>query len=346
MEQLAFFEPAPAAPKSESETSVDPTAYDRVIAFYSSGKDSQAMVLHLLECGVDPDKVELHHHLVDGMPGESSLMDWPITDSYASAFASTFGLKLFRSWKAGGIEREMLRNGDRTAPVVWESEDGTLRQAGGERGKLGVRRRFPQVSADLSVRWCSGYVKVDVGARVLTSEPRFLEGKTLVVTGERAEESASRARYCGYEPHRTDNRNGARVKRHIDHWRPVHQWSEERVWAILRRHNVNPHPAYHLGFGRTSCMTCIFGSPNQWATIEKIAPAKFERIAQYEEEFGCTIHRTLSVRQQAAKGTPYAVTPELVDLAMSTTYPKELLLTKPGEWKYPLGAFGESAGPT
>lgn len=322
---------------------VDPTGYDRVVVFFSGGKDSEACVLHLLEQGVDPAKIELHHHLVDGRG--SRLMDWPVTDAYCTAFAQAFGLKLYFSFKEGGFEREMLRKNARTAPIVWERQDGTLMRVGGDGGKLGTRWKFPQVAADLRVRWCSAYLKIDVGARILTTEPRFRDGRTLVVTGERAEESACRARYHGFEPHRSDNRDGARVQRHIDQWRPIHGWSEEEVWAIIRRHNVNPHPAYHLGFGRTSCQKCIFGSQDQWATVRVCDPEGFERVAEYEDVFESTIHRTRSVREQADRGTPYAMDPAMIALAMSREYPQELLLTPPGTWQYPQGAFGESTGP-
>lgn len=318
--------------------------YDRFVVFQSGGKDSIACVLHLLDLGVDPDRIELHHHDVDGREG-SRLMDWPITRSYCRAFAKAFRLKLYFSWKVGGIEGEMLRENSRTAPIAWETPQGIVKRAGGESGKLGTRRRFPQVSADLRVRWCSAYAKVDVGARVLSMEPRFRDGKTLVITGERAQESASRARYRIFEPHRTDNRDGPRVRRWVDLWRPIHQWTEEEVWDILRRYRVNPHPAYWLGWGRTSCLSCIFGSANQWASVRKVAPETFEQIATYEETFGSTIHRMFSVRQLAERGTPYAMDPEMMQLAMGETYPEDGILVPEGRWKHPPGAFGEATGP-
>lgn len=55
--------------------------YDRYVVAFSGGKDSLACLLHLLECGVDRSKIELHHHLVDGREG-STLFDWPVTESY------------------------------------------------------------------------------------------------------------------------------------------------------------------------------------------------------------------------------------------------------------------------
>ena len=192
---------------------------------------------------------------------------------------------------------------------------------------------------------CAGaYLKVDVGARVLATEERFRVGRTLVLTGERAEESKARSNYCGFEPNRSDNRNGARVKRYIDHWRPVHQWKEEQVWDALKRYRINPHPAYWLGWGRTSCLSCIFGSKDQWATVRVVAPKNFHVIARYEKEFGATIHRTKSVVELADSGTPYKVDHDMIKLAMGEEYPEELIFVK-GEWKLPPGAFGESNGP-
>lgn len=328
----------------EEDSSPNLDDYDRFVVFQSGGKDSIACILHLLDLGVDPAKIELHHHDVDGREG-STLMDWRITRSYCTAFARAFGLKLYFSWKKGGFEREMLRNEALTAPILWERQDGTIMETGGTGGKPGTRRKFPQVTADLSRRYCSPYLKIDVGARIFTTEERFREGKTLAITGERAQESASRARYRTFEPDRTDNRNGKRVQRWVDHWRPVHGWPEERVWDIIRKYRVNPHPAYHLGWGRTSCLSCIFGSANQWASVRKLAPQAFERIAQYEEEFGLTIHRTLSVRQLADRGTPYDMDPAMMTLAMSDDYPEDLMIVPEGQWKHPAGAFGESTGP-
>ena len=334
--------------RSDSETDEpDPRNYDRVCVAVSGGKDSVAALLHLLDMGVDPARIELHHHDIDG--GGEAFMDWPVTGGYCRALADALGIRLYLSYKEGGFLREMMRDGTSTSAMAFERPDGTFGQAGGVRGKPGTRLKFPQVSADLSVRWCSAYLKIDVMDALIRNQERFLDSRTLVVTGERAQESASRARYAVFEPHRSDTRDGTRRKRHVDHWRPIHKWEEARVWDALRRHGIVPHVAYALGWGRLSCMTCIFGSPNQWATIALVFPEFFERIAAKEDEFGVTIQRARSVRRLAEIGTPYAAAvgadPSLLELARNEHWTVPIRVSTQ-DWTMPAGAFGENAGPT
>lgn len=339
-QQIALFDITEAPDPRDAYGTPDLDSYDTVIVFFSSGKDSVATVLHLLEEGVSPDRIELHHHRVDGAEG-SDLFDWPVTDAYAKAFAEAFGMKLFFSWKEGGLEGELLRENALTKPAWFESPEGLIK-SGGTRGKLGTRLKFPALAADLGTRWCSAYGKVDIGCKVITGQTRFCNSRTLVVTGERAAESRNRARYLPFEPHRTDRRSG-RLQRHVDHWRPVHAWDEEAVWAILERHRVRPHPAYELGFGRCSCQFCIFGSKDQWATVRQISPDRFQAIADYERQFSHTIRKDVSVEQLADMGTPYpAATPERAAIALSREYPLPIITDN---WTLPAGAYGENAGP-
>jgi hypothetical protein len=52
--------------------------YDLVVAAFSGGKDSLALALDVLGRGVDPSRVQLWHHLVDGRPGvDPRFVDWP-----------------------------------------------------------------------------------------------------------------------------------------------------------------------------------------------------------------------------------------------------------------------------
>ena len=175
----------------------------------------------------------------------------------------------------------------------------------------------------------------------INNEPRFKKARLVFLTGERRQESAARSKYAEMERHRTHTRS-----RHVDHWRMVIDWSERQVWDIMREFSVMPHPAYRLGWGRVSCLACIFGQADQWASVRLIAPDLFDRIARYERDFGKTIHKGKSVVDLADKGTAYpeCYDRELVALAMGRDYPAHLALT--GDWKLPPGAFKRCGGPS
>ena len=93
------------------------------------------------------------------------------------------------------------------------------------------------------------------------------------------------------------------------------------MWAIIARHEVTPHPAYGLGWSRVSCRSCIFGSPNQWASLRAVFPEAFWRIAAAEAATGWTFQRRASVVELADRGRPYAAalqSPELVIVLRGT----------------------------
>src|SRR5439155_504459 len=118
-------------------------------------------------------------------------------------------------------------------------------------------------------------------------------------------------------------------------------WDERQVWESIREFRVMPHPAYRLGWGRVSCLACIFGLADQWASVRQIAPDVFDRIAAYEIAFRHTIHHRKSVVELADAGTPYpgCFDEPLVALALGNDYPRELALVPDGqEWLLPVGA--------
>ena len=341
IEASLLFEDEPAVrdvPSARWHPDLD--QYVEFLVFFSGGKDSSAAVLHLLDLGVSPDKITIHHHLVDGAEG-SRLMDWPVTHSYCEAFAHAFGMRYEVTWREGGFEREMLREDCPTAPVVIPSEDGGPPRLVGGKGPANTRRKFPQTSADMSVRWCSSYLKSDVGRAFLSNTARFQDGaKRLVITGERADESPNRARYAEFGLHPQDARFG-RKRRHLDHWRAVHGWKESEVWDIMRRYRVDPHPAYKVGYSRCSCKSCIFIDADSWATLRFIAPQDFQNIANYEAEFGVTIHRSESVGQRADKGLVLPGAREHADAALSSIYTGQIITD---QWTLPTGAFRNNGG--
>jgi 3'-phosphoadenosine 5'-phosphosulfate sulfotransferase (PAPS reductase)/FAD synthetase len=314
--------------------------YDKYLVAFSGGKDSLACLLYLLEIGIPKSRIELWHHDVDG--GSETFMDWECTPSYCRAIAAHFQIPIYFSWKQGGFKSEMLRYNQRTAPTVFENQNHQLVRIGGSRGKKSTRLKFPQVSSDLSTRWCSSYLKIDVCATAIRNQQRFTGIRTLVISGERAEESTARSKYADFEIDRADLRNGEKP-RHVDRWRPIKTWTEKMVWEIIGRWKIRPHPAYVLGWGRVSCKFCIFGNANQFASAYSISPKQGEEIIFFEESFGCTIKRDISLRKLIDKGTPYkSISKEIAHIATSTKYDLPIVMDT---WQLPAGAFGESCGP-
>lgn len=313
--------------------------YDKYIVAFSGGKDSTACFLQLLRLGVPVEKIELWHHLVDGR--EASFMDWEVTEDYCRKFAHAFGVPIYFSWKDGGFEREMLRENTATAATYFEepTEDGIKISSSGGKGPNGTRLKFPQVSPDLSSRWCSAYLKIDVCITAIRNQKRFNGLKTVVVSGERAEESAARAKYKEIEP----DKSNITDKRSVDRLRIIKTWSESMVWDIIRDYNVVVHPCYYMGFGRCSCKFCIFGNCNQMSSADAISPKITDKIATYEDRFGITIKRKETIRELISKGTPYAgITPELTRISTDITYTGDIFTAA---WVLPLGAFGDTCGP-
>ena len=320
-------------------------SYDKYIVSFSGGKDSTACLLFLLDNGVPRERIELWHQEIDGR-GES-LFDWEVTPDYCKKLGDAFGIPVFYQWKEGGFMREMTRENAKTAPIHYKNSEGVFVLDNTERGKVSTRQKFPQPSPDLRVRWCSAYLKIDVCAAVLRNDERFRNIRTLVLSGERGEESKQRAGYAILEPDRADLRNGRKFTRHIDRFRPIRDWKEHQIWDLLEKFRVRPHPCYFMGFGRCSCKFCIFGNCHQFASAACVSQQQAERLITFEKDFGYTMKRDINLATLIKKGKPYeAITDELVTLATSFEYSAPVLVPEGQMWQLPAGAFKSCGGPT
>ena len=117
---------------------------------------------------------------------------------------------------------------------------------------------------------------------------------------------------------------------------------KKRFGGIIKKYSVNPHPAYRLGWGRVSCIHCIFASSNQCASAAKVDPDGSAMIELYEEDFGLTIDRKKSLKDRIAEGEAYQMDAAIIAEAMSTTWAGPVIVEN---WELPAGAFGESCGP-
>jgi 3'-phosphoadenosine 5'-phosphosulfate sulfotransferase (PAPS reductase)/FAD synthetase len=317
--------------------------YDKYVVLFSGGKDSTCCFLYLLEQSVPKDKIELWHQLIDGQ--EKTFFDWEITTDYCRKFAEAFGVPIYFQWKEGGFRQELLRENSLTAPTLFEQADGTIGKVGGIDGKPATRRKFPQQSPDLSVRWCSAYLKINVFTASIRNQERFKGIKTLVLSGERGEESPQRAKYAIFEPDPTDLRNGKSFSRHIDRFRPIRDWTEAQVWELIEKYRVRVHPCYYMGWGRCSCKFCVFGNKNQFAGAAKISPRQIESLISLEKDFGCTINRKYNLEKLIESGNSYEnITAELATLATGSIYNRQIIIPPTEQRVLPAGAFGENCG--
>lgn len=159
-------------------------------------------------------------------------------------------------------------------------------------GKLeelgGKRHKFPAKSGTHQGRWCSGSLKAAVQDSVTSNlEKTKSDKKILIVSGERRGESAGRSKYNEMEVHRTNAEKKAH--RIVHQWRAVIDYSERDVWEILKRHHVNPHPCYRIGWNRCSCAMCIFSTPRLFAGFKELFPDDFAALRHDEEVLGFTL---------------------------------------------------------
>jgi len=359
---------------------VNPDQYDYIVVAFSGGKDSLACILHLLDMGIPKEKIELWHHEVDGRE-TGHFMDWTVTPGYCQAVADALELPIYYSWRVGGFRGEMLRENERTKPIKFEiptdikksGGKNNIMQSGGKGGQPSTRRKFPMVTSNLNTRWCSAYLKIEAGRAAMNNQARFNHKKTLMITGERAQESTARSKYKAFEimSHCDTarkklktfesmniggcNESKEKKNRHVDAWRPVFKWDIKEVWDIIKEHSINPHPCYRLGWGRCSCAGCIFSKADQFASLEIADPSCFYQIAQYEEDFGLTIkskvkqkdkvktYYSIPLIEYARTGTPFKMKETDVLAVNSETFDEPVFMP---HWKLPPGAFADqTTGP-
>lgn len=322
--------------------------YDYFLISESGGKDSIVCLWHLLDLGIDPAKIQLWHQSIDGGTSGPEFLDWPVTESYVDAVGQLYGIKTSYQWRENGIYGELLRKDSLTGNVYY-LDGGKIVCLPTRNGKKSTRYKWPAKSPDLSRRWCSAYVKIDVFRRVLNNHPDFrgsIENpvKILVISGERRQESPNRAKYLESEIHACNTRS-----RIVHAWRPVIDWPEERLWEEYERRRFLPHPAYLLGWNRTSCFGCIFSTPDLWAMMREIAPERFDVLVNMEKYLEHRVDNKLTLVEMAERGSlkrlpKSARTNKWVKMALSRNFNDfDLIVDK---WELPAGALlGAAGGP-
>lgn len=214
----------------------------------------------------------------------------------------------------------------------------------GELEELGGKRhKFPAKGGTHSGRWCSGNLKAAVQDSVTANlEETKHDKKILIVSGERRGESAGRSKYNEMEIHRTNAT--AKAHRVVHQWRCCIDYSEKDVWELLKRHHINPHPCYRIGWNRCSCMMCIFSTPRLFAGVKELFPDAYASLRHDEEVLGFTLDNKKNL-DEFIDDTPSCVCwndKKAIHSILTGEFGTEDIYTE--NWNYPVGAFHGADG--
>lgn len=214
---------------------------------------------------------------------------------------------------------------------------GELEQLGGKRMK------FPAKGGTHSGRWCSGNLKASVQDSVTVNlKETRREKRILVVSGERRGESAGRAKYNEMEIHRTNAE--ARAHRIVHQWRCCIDYTEKDVWELLKRHHINPHPCYRIGWNRCSCAMCIFSTPRLFAGFRELFPEEFANLQLDEEILGFTVDNKKNLADYVGNAESCVCwdDTDAIHSIMTGEFTTEDVYKY--NWTYPVGAFHGADG--
>jgi 3'-phosphoadenosine 5'-phosphosulfate sulfotransferase (PAPS reductase)/FAD synthetase len=227
------------------------------VANHSGGKDSQAMLVKLLEIVPAQQIIVVHASL-----GEA---EWEGALEHAKAQADAAGLPFIVAHAVKTFfdmveRRYAVRPGPNSS--CWPSAANR------------------QCTSDLK----RGPIEREV--RRYAKEHGF--SKIVSCMGIRAQESPGRSK----RPPFSRNERGCIAGRDWYEWLPIHGMTAVEVFATIKGAGQEPHWAYAAGNQRLSCVFCIMGSPRDLANGAKNRPELFAKYVDIEQRTGYTMHQS------------------------------------------------------
>jgi len=233
------------------------------VSNHSGGKDSQVMLIKLLELIPATQLVVVHASL--------GVIEWP-----------------------GALELAEKQAADAGLPFIVARASKTLFEM--------VERRFknrPEVPSwpSANTRQCTSDLKRGPIQREIRRYAKANGFKSIVnCLGLRAQESPGRAKRQVFSKMGISNSVNTWYE-----WLPVHELLTDEVFATIRLSGQEPHYAYALGNERLSCMFCIMASRNDLRNGARQSPALLEQYTALEERTGYTMHMNrIPIKELAA----------------------------------------------
>jgi 3'-phosphoadenosine 5'-phosphosulfate sulfotransferase (PAPS reductase)/FAD synthetase len=227
------------------------------VANHSGGKDSQAMLIKLMEIIPRAQLLVVHASL-----GE---VEWDGALEHAQRQAETSGLPFIvaRAVKTflGMVEhRHAVRPGPGSS--CWPSASNRQCTSDLKRGPIEREvRRYAKANGFSTIVSCMGI---------------------------RAQESCARSKRAPL----SRNTRGCIRGREWYEWLPIHGFTAAEVFATIKAAGQEPHWAYAAGNQRLSCVFCIMGSPRDLANGARHRPDLFAKYTEIERRTGYTMHQS------------------------------------------------------
>ena len=233
----------------------------------SGGKDSTALLLWAIERGIDfqpvfADTGNEHPITLDYVRDLPKQTGCPEITWVKADFSDDFSgrrKRLPQKWRRDGVPEERIQQ-------ALEA----LQPTGNPFLDLCILwGRFPTNF----LKSCSRDLKINVITERVVEPLLANHFEVITMIGIRADESHARAKLLHIEDLEDDR------------WvyRPLLDWTVEEVFAIHRRHDVEPNPLYSLGCSRVGCMPCIHAKKHEIRNISKRFPGHINRIAEWEK---------------------------------------------------------------
>lgn len=222
--------------------------WDAVVVNISGGKDSSALMAWALD-RFPKELLHFVHAEID--------IDWKETLPVVREQCAFFGVEpiVVCAQAADGSKKGFL---SKLTSARKDRKTGELKE-----------NQFP----NMANRWCTSELKMAPIHKWIRNN---LSGRILNLMGERAEESAQRAKL---EKIRFDEKLSA-AGREVWNLSAIHELTESQVWEIIHARGIPVHPCYSWGVKRASCAICIFSSNTDIRLAAKHAP---EIAAAYVE---------------------------------------------------------------